>query len=87
MYIIKYLHEVVNNELPNIQINDRKKILKAISERLTVDPINLGEPLHRNLKGYRRIRVVNYRIIYKVIGNIVEIHHIDYRRDVYDWSP
>ncbi|UZE39183.1 type II toxin-antitoxin system RelE/ParE family toxin [Wolbachia endosymbiont of Drosophila pseudotakahashii] len=44
----------------------RSRITKAINERLTTDPIKFDKPLRGRLKGYRRIRVSDYRIIYTV---------------------
>ncbi|NSM56634.1 type II toxin-antitoxin system RelE/ParE family toxin [Wolbachia endosymbiont of Atemnus politus] len=53
-------------DFPNFPKTIRSRITKAINERLTTDPIKFGKPLRGRLKGYRRIRVGNYRIIYTV---------------------
>ncbi|MDR2609208.1 MAG: type II toxin-antitoxin system RelE/ParE family toxin [Rickettsiales bacterium] len=65
-YKVKSLKSVVEKDLPNLPKTIRLRVQKAIKERLTVDPINLGEPLHHSLKGRRRLRVGDYRIIYRV---------------------
>ncbi|MBA8755184.1 type II toxin-antitoxin system RelE/ParE family toxin [Wolbachia endosymbiont of Drosophila bicornuta] len=65
-YKVKSLKSVVEKDLPNLPKTIRLKVQKAIKERLTVDPINFGEPLHHNLKGRRRLRVGDYRVIYRV---------------------
>ncbi|WGJ62213.1 MULTISPECIES: type II toxin-antitoxin system RelE family toxin [unclassified Wolbachia] len=84
-YKVKSLKSVVERDLPNLQKTIRLRIQKAIKERLTVDPINLGEPLHHSLKGRRRLRVVEYRIIYRVnqLEQIVTITEIGHRCDIY----
>nr|WP_275039478.1 type II toxin-antitoxin system RelE/ParE family toxin [Wolbachia endosymbiont of Glossina morsitans morsitans] len=50
----------------NLPNTIRSRITKTINERLTTDPIKFGKPLRGRLKGYRRIRVSDYRIIYTV---------------------
>ncbi|MEW6096323.1 MAG: type II toxin-antitoxin system RelE/ParE family toxin, partial [bacterium] len=41
------------------------RIRKAIEQRLATDPVKYGEPLRRSLQGYRKLRVGDYRVIYK----------------------
>lgn len=84
-YKVKSLKSVVERDLPNLTKTIRLRIQKAIKERLTVDPINFGEPLHHNLKGHRRLRVGEYRIIYRVnqSDHIVTITEIGHRCDIY----
>lgn len=64
----------------------RDRILKAIETKLTVDPVAFGKPLRHTLKGYRRLRVGDYRVIYKIIDDrlVVFIIEIDHRKDVYE---
>lgn len=64
----------------------REIIRKAIEKKLTVDPNTFGKPLRYSLKGYRRLRVGEYRIIYKVDEDrvIVIIVDIDRRKDIYE---
>ncbi len=42
-----------------------------------------GEPLRKSLKGYWKLRVGDYRVIYKIDGNEVWILAIINRKDVY----
>ena len=42
-----------------------------------------GQPLRRGLKGYRKLRVGDYRIIYRVEGEYVVILKIGHRKEVY----
>jgi len=62
---------------------NRVQIQKAINERLAVDPVGLGKPLTGQFKGLYRLRVGDWRIIYKVDGDKVTIRSIKLRRDVY----
>ena len=42
-----------------------------------------GEPLRKTLKGYWKLRVGDYRVVYKVEGKEVWIFAIISRKDVY----
>lgn len=85
-YIIKYLDVVVKEDIPNLQPTIRTMIKKAIEERLMIDPIGFGKPLRYSLKGHRRLRVSDYRIVYRIDPdlNTVVIVSIKHRKDVYD---
>ncbi len=85
-YIIKYLDSVIKEDIPSLQNTARTIIKKAIEERLVVDPIGFGKPLRYSLKGHRRLRVSDYRIVYKIDSenHTVIIIAIKHRRDVYD---
>nr|WP_320109880.1 type II toxin-antitoxin system RelE/ParE family toxin [Wolbachia endosymbiont (group A) of Icerya purchasi] len=50
-----------------------------------MDPINLGKPLSGRLVGSKRLRVGDYRIIYKVdkLENTVIITEIGHRSTIY----
>ncbi len=86
LYQIEYLESVVDDDLPDLPTSAKKLIQKAIEERLMVDPIGFGKPLRYSLKGHRRLRVSDYRVVYRV-----EPHHhavliiaIKHRKDVYE---
>ncbi len=68
-----------------LQLNEtlKKRIKKAIEERLLISPHQYGEPLRKTLKGYWKLRVGDYRVVYKVEGNEVWIFAIINRKDVY----
>jgi len=52
--------------------NFRVKIIKNATERrLMVDPIKYGDPLRKTLKGYRKLRLGDYRIVYKIEGKYI----------------
>ncbi len=85
MYRVEYFERVVKEDIPRISIFNRKQIMKAIETRLMHDPISFGKPLQFSLKGCRRIRVGDYRVIYKIESdNLVLIVKIGHRKDVYD---
>lgn len=85
-YQIEYLDLVIDKDIPNLPKTMRELIKKSIEERLTIDPIGLGKPLRYSLKGHRRLRVGDYRIVFRVDikKRIVTIVVIKHRKDVYE---
>ncbi len=51
-----------------------------------VDPIGFGKPLQYSLKGHRRLRVGNYRVVYRieVTTNTVIVIAIKHHKDIYN---
>ncbi len=82
-YVPIYHPDVVNRDLPKIPLNIKNRIQRAIEERLMVDPVQSGEPLRRSLKGHRKLRVGDWRIIYRIKGESVIILIIQNRKEVY----
>ena len=84
-FVIDYSSEAKEN-IKTFPKNIQKRITDAINERLTVAPDEYGEPLRKQWKSHRRLRVGDYRVIYKVYEEkvVVFIVDIDHRRDVYD---
>lgn len=85
-YTIDYLEIVVTEDIPALPKTTHLMIKDAIEERLMVDPISFGKPLQYSLKGHRRLRVGNYRIVYRVDStkHKVVIVAIKHRKDVYE---
>ena len=83
-YSIKFAEIVVKEQIPSIPMPYRQQIKRAIEERLTKEPIKLGKPLKYSLFGFRRLRVGDWRIIYRITGNEIEIVKIGNRKDIYE---
>lgn len=83
---IRYLDSVVTDDIPALPKTARDIIRRAIEERLATDPVGLGKPLRYSLKGHRRLRVGDYRIVYRIDydARLVTIVVIKHRRDVYE---
>lgn len=84
-YLIKYLEIVHENHILRISVPDRKIIKEAIEKKLVFDPIKFGKPLRFTLKGYRRLRVGDYRVVYRIHQDREEviIVAIMHRKDIY----
>ncbi len=76
-------HHEISHDLVEILANIKGRIQKSIETRLLVDPISYGLPLRKSLHGHRKLRVGDYRIIYRIHGKEVIILKIGHRKDVY----
>ncbi len=83
-YQVHYLKTVVRNEIPSLTKATKNLIKKVIEERLMRDPIRFGKPLQYSFRGHRRLRVGDYRIIYRIESETVIVVAIKHRKDVYD---
>ena len=68
-YTLVYHPDVRSQDIPSISRNLRERIARAIETRLTTEPERYGEPLRRTLKGYWKLRVGDYRVVFKVVRN------------------
>lgn len=85
MYKIEYI-DSVKEDLSPITKTNRDQIRRAIEQKLATNPIEFGKPLQYSLKGLRRLRVGDYRIIFQIEDetNVVLIIKIGHRREVYE---
>lgn len=86
VYKIVYLIDVQKKDIPSLPVSAKKLIKKAIEQRLVIDPIGYGKPLRYSLKGHRRLRVADYRVVYKIDQEKAQVIvvAIKHRKQVYD---
>ncbi len=86
LWTIDYLEIVYEKHLPALSKSIRDRIFDIIERKLQIDPVAFGKPLQHTLKGYRRARVGDYRIVYRIesASHTVLIVAIKHRKDVYD---
>lgn len=83
-FLVDYHPLVKDNDLPRISPDMQKRIQEAIEKRLIVAPQKYGEPLRRTLKGYWKLRVGDYRVVFKIRDQRVTVYCIRHRKEVYD---
>ena len=81
---LSYHPDVDKVDLPVIDEKNKTMIKRAIEERLATNPEIYGKPLQRTLKGYWKLRVGEYRVVFKIFGNDIRIFGIIHRRRVYE---
>jgi mRNA interferase RelE/StbE len=85
-YNLIYHPDVKKVDLPKIDAKNKAMIKRTIEERLTTSPEVYGKPLRRSLKGYWKLRVGNFRIVFKIAGSDLRILAIIDRKAVYQKS-
>ena len=83
-YEILYADKVVENDIPKILGLYRTRIKQAIETRLVTAPDLYGKPLRKSLKGYLKLRVGDFRIIFRIEKEKVKIFAIAHRKIVYE---
>lgn len=83
MYEIIYNPLVSAKDFKKIPADAVRKILKTVHKKLVSHPEEFGKPLSAELKGYFRLRIDPYRVIYRIEKQkvIVYILHIGLRKD------
>ena len=76
-------HHRFPQDLEEIPKNMVRRILRAIEDRLTQAPEKYGERLRQSLRGFWKLRVGDYRVVYEIVGDEVRIYGVRNRREVY----
>jgi mRNA interferase RelE/StbE len=84
-FTIRYHEKVMGEDIPRLSQEWEITIKKTIDEKLTSAPEMFGKPLRRSLKGYRKLRVGDYRVIFRIEKTIVKIFVIQHRSVVYKY--
>lgn len=79
-----FYHPEIQDDISGLPKNMKNRIQKAIEKRLLADPARYGVPLRRSLRGYRKLRVGDYRVIFKLDKNNIVVLKIGHRKEVYD---
>lgn len=82
-FSIIYHPDVKKRDIPAINSNVQQRLKKAIETRLMVAPQDYGEPLRKTLMGYWKLRVGDYRIVFRIDGKEILILGICHRKAVY----
>ncbi len=84
-YRVEYLESVVRHDIPGLSTTARRQVRTAIERKLGSHPIELGRPLRYSFRGARRLRVGDYRVIYRIEPpDVVVVVKIGHRREVYE---
>ena len=81
---LKYHPAVKEIDIVSLNARLKKRIRTAIETRLMTAPQQYGEPLRKTLKGYWKLRVGDYRVVFKIMGNEIWILGIIHRKKVYE---
>ena len=82
-YTFQYHPDIRKVDLPKIDNKSSLRIKKAIEERLSISPEKYAQPLRKTLKGYWKLRVGHYRVVFKITGMNIKILGIIHRKNIY----
>ncbi len=83
IYKIYYASAVVEEDIPALPKTIKVRIKHAIETKLAQNPEIFGKPLRRSLAGYRKLRVGDYRIVFRIEQTKIKIFGIIHRSLVY----
>jgi mRNA interferase RelE/StbE len=74
---------VLERDLKSIDPRDRERILRAIRKKLTEGPRDFGRPLGGGLKGFWKLKVGPYRVVYRIFEKekLVDVALVGFRRN------
>ena len=78
---------MADQDIPKLPAEARRRIARLVEARLGTSPERFGVPLTGSLRGYWKLRVGEYRVVYKVGEGEVLILAVLHRKDVYDRAP
>jgi mRNA interferase RelE/StbE len=81
---LRYHPAVKEEDIPLLNAKLKKRIRTAIETRLVHEPQQYGEPLRKTLKGYWKLRVGDYRVVFKIQKKEIWVLGIIHRKEVYD---
>lgn len=83
MWQIKIHRLVLEVDFKKIPSIDQKQILGTVQKKLSVDPKAYGKPLRGEFSGYWRLRIGDYRVVYKIVKDevLVYVIKVGIRRD------
>ena len=83
MYTVVIDELVLKKDFKRIDSSDQRRIVRAIRKKLATKPREYGEPLGRDFVGLWKLRVGQYRIIYEIEQDRIQVYVIivGFRRD------
>ncbi|MDN3030013.1 MAG: type II toxin-antitoxin system RelE/ParE family toxin [Candidatus Tisiphia sp.] len=84
MYNLLYSDQVIHKDIPKLPTLVKSLIKITIEKKLLSNPIKFGKPLKHSLKGFRSLRIGDYRVIYQIIDTTIKILIIQHRKDCYN---
>ncbi len=83
MYQVVIDELVLTEDFNRITKADQQKIIRAIRKKLTTEPEKFGSPLRVPLKGYWKLKVGAYRVVYEIQKDkiVVYVIAVGFRRN------
>ena len=76
-------HPNAAEEITRLNAVMKERLKNAVRERLMTEPSLYGKPLRGTLKGYWKLRVGDYRVVYGIDNNDIIVYAVCHRKKVY----
>ena len=73
MWNVKVHRLVLDEDFRGVSKKDQSVILKTIYKKLRTAPQEYGAPLRHELKGYWKLKISNYRVVYTIEDDKVQV--------------
>lgn len=73
MWDIKFHPLVLREDFKKIDPENQRQILRQIVKKLSSDPEAYGKALSGELHGYWRLRIGDFRVIYRILKDRIEV--------------
>jgi mRNA interferase RelE/StbE len=76
-------HPEAAKEIARLDADTKERLKNAIIERLMTEPSLYGKPLRGTLRGYWKLRVGDYRVVFGMDNNDIIVYAVCHRKKVY----
>jgi mRNA interferase RelE/StbE len=83
-FTVRYHSAVRDLDIKKLDQKMKDRVRRAVETRLMTSPHEYGQPLRRTLKGYWKLRVGDYRVVFKIGEGEILILGICHRKEIYD---
>jgi len=73
MWQVKIHRLIIEEDFKKISQKKRSGILRTIFKKLGTDPERFGAPLRYELQGLRKLRIDDYRVVYRVEKQEIQV--------------
>jgi mRNA interferase RelE/StbE len=83
MYTVEIDELVFSEDFKKTDGAGQKRIIRTVRKKLTEEPRAYGKPLSGQYKGFWKLKVGPYRVVYEILESklIVYVIKVGYRRD------
>jgi len=83
VYTVVLDARIFEEDFRSIDRPQQQRLIRTIRKKLTTHPDEYGKPLTANLKGFWKLKVGEFRVVYQIIEARVEVYvvSIGYRRN------
>ena len=82
-YRIEYGPHIDWKRFRRLSKNDKERIQMMIEQKLMNRPDHFGKPLRHPLFGLWSMRVGEYRVVYRILDDVVKIEVMGHRSTIY----